>query len=392
MNTQTQTFRFHVVSLPHTQTTAEYTACAYTQKVIKFCKMMKDRGHEVFLYASEDNEAPCDELITIASKKEQKKWFGENDFTKEFFNINWDPKDEHWQIPNARAVTEIAKRARPTDFVCLIGGVCQKQVADGLPEMMSVEFGIGYSGVFAKYRVFESYAWMHYVQGTLGDDNGRAYDAVIPNYFDPDDFTLQEKKDNYYLFIGRMIRRKGPDIAAEVTKRIGAKLVMAGQGVEAIEGEKIIAKELTVEGTHIKHLGHANVAQRNELMRRAKAVFLCTTYLEPFGGTSIEPMFCGTPVITTDWGAFPENIVHGEVGYRTRTLGEAVWAANNLDKLASPKVIRKYAVDNFGMARVGELYQAYFEQLSTLWDEGWYSDWDKGVSQYNRYGRIRPKS
>ena len=68
-------FRFHVIALPHTQTTTEYTACAYTQKVIKFCKMMKSLGHEVFLYASEENEAPCDELITIVSKKEQRKWW-----------------------------------------------------------------------------------------------------------------------------------------------------------------------------------------------------------------------------------------------------------------------------------------------------------------------------
>lgn len=385
-----QKFRFHVVSLPHTQTTAEYTACAYTQKVIKFCKMMKARGHEVFLYASEENEAPCDELITIAPKADQRKWFGEEDFKKSFFNITWGPEEEHWVTTNSRAVEEIKKRAQPTDFVCLIGGVCQKLIADGLPEMMSVEFGIGYSGVFSKFRVFESYAWMHYVHGTLGDDNGHFYDTVIPNYFDPDDFTLQQEKDDYYLFIGRMIRRKGPDIAAEVTKRIGAKLIMAGQGVKEIDGDKIIADELTVEGAHIKHLGHANVAQRDELMRRAKAVFLCTTYLEPFGGTSIEPMFCGTPVITTDWGAFPENIVHGEVGYRIRTLGEAMWAAKNLDKLQSPANIRKYAIDNFGLERVSELYQAYFEQLYTLWGEGWYSENNAGVSKYHRYSRFLP--
>jgi len=72
-------FVFHVVSLPHTQTTAEYVSCAYTQKVIKFSKMMKDLGHTVYVYSSEENEAPCDEHFSIISKKEQKKWFGEQD-------------------------------------------------------------------------------------------------------------------------------------------------------------------------------------------------------------------------------------------------------------------------------------------------------------------------
>ena len=117
---------FHVVSLPHTQTTKEYSHCAYTEKVRKFCNMMKSLGHTVYLYASEENEANCDELITIASKEDQLKWFGDNDHTKKFFNITWDPTDKHWLMTNQRAIAEIKKRADPKDFVCLIGGVCQK--------------------------------------------------------------------------------------------------------------------------------------------------------------------------------------------------------------------------------------------------------------------------
>jgi glycosyltransferase involved in cell wall biosynthesis len=362
-------------------------------KVLKFCKMMKSLGHEVYLYASEENEAPCDELIKIVSKKEQEKWFGKYDFKKSIFNIVWDPTLPHWQIPNARAVKEIKKRAQERDFVCIIGGVCQKQVSDGLPELMSVEYGIGYEGVYSNFKVFESYAHMHYVQGLLKNDNGQFFDAVVPNYFDPEEFTLREKKDDYFLFIGRLIPRKGVEMAVEVTRKLGAKLVLAGQGVHKIEGNKIYGEEgMVLEGDHIMHIGHADVAQRNELMGRAKAVFLCTYYLEPFGGTSIEPMFTGTPVITTDWGAFPENIIHGEVGYRVRTMGEAVWAAQNLDKLKSPAKIRDYAMKNFSMDRVKELYQAYFEQLYQIWDNnGYYSDWSDGVSKYNRYTKYQPK-
>ena len=381
-----QKFRFHVVSLPHTQTTSEYNACAYTMKVIKFCKMMKSLGHEVYLYSSEDNEAPCDKHIQVVSKKEQSKWFGENQNKSQFFKVDYDPNKEYWQTMNRRAIKEIRKRAKKKDFICLIAGLCQKQIADGLPEFMNVEFGIGYTGVFSKYKIYESYAHMHYVSGTLHDDNGYSFDTVIPNYFDPQDFPYKDKKEDFYLFIGRMIERKGPAIAAEVTRQIGAKLVMVGQGVDKKVGNKIIAKEVTVEGDHIIHMGHADIKMRGELMSRAKAVFVFSTYLEPFGGTSIEPLFCGTPVITTDWGAFPENIPHGIAGYRSRTLGEAIWATKNLDKL-DPKTIRKYAIDNFSMDRIKYLYQAYFEQLNTLWDKGWYSKWDNGVSKYKRYSK-----
>lgn len=378
---------FHVVSLPHTQTTMEYEACAYTSKTRKFCNMMKSLGHKVYLYASEENEANVDELITIAPKDDQQKWFGDNDFKQNFFNLTWNIEDEHWQNTNRRAISQIKKRINKKDFICIIGGVCQKQIADAFPAHMSVEYGIGYEGVFAPFRVYESYSHMHYVQGKLNDDNGRFYDAVIPNYFEPENFQFKNKKEDYFLFLGRFIPRKGVEIAVEVTRRLGKRLVLAGQGVSKVEGNTIYGDDFSVSGDHILHVGHANVAQRSALLRNATATFMATTYIEPFGGVAIESLLCGTPVIATDFGAFAENIQHGVHGYRFRTIGEAVWGAKNVHKLNN-KVIHEYAVENFSVERVKYLYQAYFEQLQTLWEEGFYSNWDKGVAKYQRYNKF----
>ena len=376
-----QKFRFHVVSLPHTQVTKEYLPCAYTQKVRNFCIMMKSLGHEVFLYASEDTDIEVDELIPCITKEEQRKYFGHNDWKKEFFDISWDYNLPYWKTMNERAAKEIKKRADRKDFVCLIGGWCQKPIADAVPELMSVEIGIGYKGVFSKYKVFESYAWMHYVYGLTHTENGNNYDIVIPNYFDPNDFQLYDKED-YYLFIGRMVARKGPHIASEAVSRVGGKLIMAGQGVTHRQGNGIYSAEVSVGGDHVEHIGTVNVEQRKELMGKAKAVIVQTQYIGPFEGVAVEAMMAGTPIITTDWGCFTEYNHDGVTGFRTRTLGEVVQALKNVDKL-DPKVIRQYAIDNFSMDRVKYQYQAYFEQLSQLWGDGWYSDIDN--YEYKRY-------
>lgn len=381
--------RLHVLSLPHTQVTKEFNLCAYTDKVRKFCNMMTDRGHEVFLYApGEKTDARCTEHISTLSTEEQQGYFGSVDWKKDFFPIVWDANLDYWKISNARTITEITKRKEQKDIICVIAGVCQKPVADAFPNMQNVEFGIGYEGVFSNNKVFESYAHMHFVYGILGKRDGVWFDSVIPNYFDPSDFEFSEEKEDYYLYIGRLVRRKGVEIASEVCKKLGKKLKIAGQGVvEYVPGKKLVTKEFTLKGDHFEYVGTVNIEERSKLMKNAKAVFLPTHYLEPFGGTSIEPLFCGTPTITTDWGAFSENIIHGKTGFRARTMGEFLHAAKNVDTL-DKKEIYKYALENFSTDRVSQLYEAYFRQVLSLWDEnGFYSEDDYGVKELGRYKR-----
>lgn len=364
--------RFHVIGLPHTVCSKEYSSCAYTQKVLNFCKMMKSLGHTVYHYGGEESTPECDEHITTITKEERKKWWGSNDWKKDFFKIDWDMNLPYWKTSNGRAIAEISQRIEKQDFICVIGGNCQKPIADAFPDHMTVEFGIGYEGTFSKYRVFESYAWMHNVYGLQKNGNGNYYDTVIPNYYDPADFPFSEEKDDYYLFIGRIISRKGAHIAAEVCEKIGAKLKVAGQGALKVSHGKIVAEEVTLKGD-IEYMGTVGFEERGKLMSRAKAVFVPTQYIGPFEGVHVEAMMCGTPVITTDWGCFAETVIDGTTGYRTRSIGEMMWAAKNVDKL-DYSLIREYALGRYSIDVVRYRYQDYFSHLLTLWDKGWYTE------------------
>lgn len=359
-----QKFTFHVVSLPHTQTTAEYTHCAYTQKVRKFCNMMSDLGHDVYLYASEENEARVKESVPVITKAKQQEFFGNGDHNRTFFNITWSSTDPAWVYMNQQAIDEISHRIQPRDFICLIGGDCQKPIADAFGQHMSVEYGIGYIGTFSKYRVFESFAHMHYVYGTLRDDNGHFFDTVIPNYYDKEEFPFSDEpaEDPYFLFIGRLIDRKGYQIAQQVCERLGKRLILAGQvGEGGFSG-------------YGEHIGVVGVEGRGELMSKASAVFVPTTYLEPFGGVHAEAMLCGTPVITTNFGVFTETVVNGVNGYRCDTFKDFLKAAKSCEKMSLSKrqQIRKSAQKRFSTQTVARQYQDYFSRLYTLWGDGWY--------------------
>jgi glycosyltransferase involved in cell wall biosynthesis len=86
----------------------------------------------------------------------------------------------------------------------------------------------------------------------------------------------------------------------------------------------------------------------------------------------IEAFFSGTPVISTDWGSFAENNLHGITGYRCRTMEQFVWATKNIHKIKS-KDCRYWAMENYSLERVAQMYDEYFDSLHRIKNKGgWY--------------------
>jgi glycosyltransferase involved in cell wall biosynthesis len=109
-------------------------------------------------------------------------------------------------------------------------------------------------------------------------------------------------------------------------------------------------------------------------MSKARALFSPSMYVEPFGMAVIEASLCGTPVITTDWGSFVDNVVQGVSGYRCRTWAEFKKAVSMVDRL-SPKDCRKWG-ENYSNKRIAEMHENHFETILDLRSKGWYEDRD----------------
>jgi len=358
--------RFHVLGLPHTITNSEFSACAYTQKVLKFAKMMTDRGHTVIHYGHEDSELVCTEHVTVITNKVWEETYGTHDYKSKMFKF--DMSDKAHQTFFANAISEIEVRKEEHDIILPFWGAGVRPICDAHQDLIIIEPGIGYaSGHWADYKIFESYAIYHAYCGldAVGTCKQKNYDVVIPNYFDKDDFDHTVPKEDYFLFVGRVYDGKGVNIALQVCEHLGLKLKVAGQLAPEYENHDW--------PENVEFVGYVNIEQRKDLMAKAKGSFIASQYVEPFGGVQIENLLSGTPTITSDWGSFTENNVNGVTGYRCRTFDDYLKAAKNIDegKISSDEC-RAFA-DKFTLEHVAVMYEKYFTDVMNIHNSrGWY--------------------
>jgi glycosyltransferase involved in cell wall biosynthesis len=176
-------------------------------------------------------------------------------------------------------------------------------------------------------------------------------------------YRLQEKKQDYLTFLGRVAPIKGTHLAIEVAKKVGIPLKIAGEVQPIFQDYFDTMVKPHVDGKFIEYIGEADLAAKNELLGNSAAMLFPIQWNEPFGLVMIEAMACGTPVLALPGGAVEEVVRDGVSGFvcsDTDDMAERLRTSLGNFKAST---VRQYCQQNFSVDRMVADYLALYEEL-----------------------------
>jgi len=201
---------------------------------------------------------------------------------------------------------------------------------------------------------------------------------VIPNFIDLKRFNLQAK-DHFKKAIApagekiivhtsnfRKVKRTHDvvKIFAKIVKKIPAKLLMVGDGVERSYCEQL-CRDLEV-WSDVRFLGKQDAVEE---ILSVSDLFLMPSESESFGLAALEAMACKVPVISSNAGGLPELNVDGETGF-LREVGDvdgmaerAVYILEDDERLATFKENALARAKKFDLANILPVYENYYAEV-----------------------------
>lgn len=352
--------RFHLLAPAHQPTASLVPSCSHTIKVLNMSIMLRRAGHEVFLYhpGSQVDYWAADEAFQCVADQTMHKTYGP-DFAEKL-NSTWDQNDPAWIEYRKTAGRLVSQNLTSAgDIVLASFGDAHQNCCPASSQAMTVEMSVGYAGIFASRKVWESNAWRSYMCGRLGV-YGQKTDAVIPGFFNEDDFHVEPRlpgAGDHLLYLGRVTEERGVLEAYHLSKISGVKLVIAGSGdSEWIKGSMPEAEYAGVVGEK----------ERGRLLRSSIALVSFIHYVEPFSQAVVEAMHHGVPSITSDWGCFPEVVEQGRTGFRCSNIHQM---KRSLDVIREGKIYPSACTEgaeNFELKATWPRYEQYIEHQHAI--------------------------
>jgi glycosyltransferase involved in cell wall biosynthesis len=185
--------------------------------------------------------------------------------------------------------------------------------------------------------------------------------SVVYNPIDVDSWPVGYDKEDYLLFMARMVEEKGPHRAIRVAQESGRPLVLAGPVQPG--HERFFANEVQphIDGQRIRYVGEVGGVRKQQLFADASAFLMPIRWPEPFGLVMVEALAAGTPVLAFAHGAAPEIVENGVNGFLVKDEHEMAAVVEKAAQI-DPMRCRQTAAERFAPDRVALGYERVYRE------------------------------
>lgn len=281
------------------------------------------RGHEVYLYASDDSKTSAH---LIPYRRTERR-----DRSKEAEYILQTMPEDIDIIHDHTFVTALGRKEFPAPVISTIHG--------------TLRIGAGYA-VFVSRRALD----------VVGGNNG----FYVYNGLNLDKYQYSGLKSDYMLFLSRIDSAKGIVHALDIADRTKKKLMIAGPVHDPSYFSQFVEPRIR-NNQNIRYVGAVGAQFKQDLLKYASCLLFPTSWEEPFGLVMIEAMACGTPVIALANGAVPE-VLKGFPGCVCKNIDEMV-ALVQSRMLPRPDDLRRYALSRFSTENMVDGYMEVYRNV-----------------------------
>ncbi len=194
--------------------------------------------------------------------------------------------------------------------------------------------------------------------------DGPNWDVVF-NGVPLDRFAYHETvpADAPLVFLGRIEGIKGPDLAIDVARRSGRRLIIAGNIPD--EHRDFFEQRVrpSLDDRQVQYIGPVDDGQKVALLGGALALLMPIRWDEPFGIVMAEALACGTPVIGLARGSVPEVVHHGITGFVEHDIDSLAMAVSRVRAL-DRGACRRDAEERFSAEALVRGYEGVYRRVA----------------------------